>query len=140
MPYTEQKLLAAKLIAEKGKNVTFRKVSDSNYNPVTDTASSPVTSTFQAPAVFLPLVTGQQRDRVLVENASLLGQKCKVLLAAVDSDGDPLATPEIGDQIIRSGDTSTPHADWWTIESIGTLEPDVDPILYTIVATRGATP
>lgn len=137
--YSADVASARDLITESGTVVTVRRVTaGSAYNPVTDTVTGSSVVTFTVAAVFLPSLTSNVRDRAMAREEAIRSDQSLMLMAAVTTDGSALAfAPLPGDIVVTGTPDNTPSTSWWKIDSVGPLEPNLTPILYTLIVTRG---
>ena len=137
--YSAETALALSLISESGTTVTIRRVVTGTYDPVADTDTGAATSDFVVAAAFLPLMTaGRVRDQFMATGGGVQSNSTLILIPSKTTGGADLPyVPAAGDTAIF-GTVGSPNDKWWRIDSVGVLQPNLTPILYTIVMTKGA--
>lgn len=138
--YSEDASSAFDDIAAAGVVATVRRTAAGVYDPVTDSDSGATVETYQVPVVLLPLISSKvERDKMMVDNAAVLGERAKALIPPKLSSGAPLPFfPAAGMELIF-GAVGAPNSEWWDILGNTTLQPDLTPILHTLTISRGRT-
>jgi len=141
MAYAEEVALAQEMITDFGVLVTVRTITPGTYDPVADTDTGAVTSTFTAYGVKLPMLNRPElRDLFAINGTGLLSDHSILLIPALTSAGAALPfVPGPGDLVVFGTYVAgTPSPSWWKIDSLSPLEPDMTPIMYTVLMTKGA--